>query len=238
MMHLLQALLWDVDGTLADTEESGHRPAFNDAFAQAGLDWFWDQATYRRLLQVSGGRERIRAWMEQQQRWPDAARHDTEQWIEALQRAKQKLYQQRLQQGLIALRPGVERVVLSAHAAGLQQAIVTTSGRSAVEGLLAAHPQLQGCFARWVCGEDVSRKKPDPEAYRLALQRLGLEGCSALAIEDSPQGLHAARGAELAVVITTADWHGERADLADAVLVVEHLDSQPTELADLRALLI
>ena len=238
MMHLLQALLWDVDGTLADTEESGHRPAFNDAFAQAGLDWFWDQATYRRLLQVSGGRERIRAWMEQQQHWPDAARHDTEQWIEALQRAKQKLYQQRLQQGLIALRPGVERVVLSAHAAGLQQAIVTTSGRSAVEALLAAHPQLQSCFAKWVCGEDVSRKKPDPEAYRLALQRLGLEGCSALAIEDSPQGLHAARGAELAVVITTADWHGERADLADAVLVVEHLDSQPTELADLRALLI
>ncbi len=237
MMHRLQALLWDVDGTLADTEERGHRPAFNAAFQQEGLDWHWDVLTYRRLLQVSGGRERIRAWLKEQAQWPEAAKHDTQAWIDQLQRNKQKFYRQRLEQGLIPLRPGIERVLLEAQAAGLLQAVVTTSGRSAVEGLLAGHLQLQTCFALMICGEDVSRKKPDPQAYRLALKTLGLDGASALAIEDSPQGMKAARGADLAVVITTADWHGEVADLADASLVVEHLDSKPTGLADLRDLL-
>ena len=237
MMHRLQALLWDVDGTLADTEENGHRPAFNAAFQKEGLDWHWDAQTYRRLLQVSGGRERIRAWMHEQDHWPEAANNDSEAWIEQLQLNKQQFYLQRITQGLIPLRPGIERVLLEAQAAGLRQAVVTTSGRNAVEGLLASHPQLQSCFALMICGEDVSRKKPDPQAYRPALQALGLEGASALAIEDSPQGMKAARGADLAVVITTADWHGEATDLADAALVMDHFDSKPTRLADLRDLL-
>lgn len=236
MMHRLQALLWDVDGTLADTEEAGHRPAFNTAFAEAGLPWHWNSTTYRRLLQVSGGRERIRAWMQEQGSQPEAAQPDPSAWINQLQQRKQHHYRQRLNQGLVPLRPGVERLLLEAHSAGVTQAVVTTSGRQAVEALLQRHQNLLACFTCWICGEDVEEKKPHPEAYRKAITRLGLDPAQALAIEDSPQGLRAARGADLKVVITTGDWHGTAEHLAEAALVQEHLDTSPTTLADLQAL--
>lgn len=237
MMPRLQALLWDVDGTLAETEEAGHRPAFNTAFAEAGLSWHWSSSTYRRLLQVSGGRERIRAWMQELGQQPEAAGPDPAAWIDQLQQRKQHHYRQRLNQGLVPLRPGVERLVLAAHAAGIAQAVVTTSGRQAVEALLQRHHTLLSCFSFWVCGDDVAHKKPHPEAYLQALTQLELDPAAALAIEDSPQGLRSARAAQLQVVITTGDWHGTAAQLAEAALVQEHLEAGPTELADLQALI-
>ena len=230
MMPRLQALLWDVDGTLADTEQQGHRPAFNAAFTAAGLPWHWDSSTYQRLLHTSGGRERILAWM-------DELGQRDEGLAAQLHRSKQQHYGDLLSRGAVPLRPGVLALACEAAAAGLQQWIVTTSGRAAVAALLQSTPELKACFAGWVCGEDVTRKKPDPEAYAMALEHLKLPASEVLAIEDSPQGLAAARGAGLEVVITTDNWSGGAAALAEAALVVEHLGQGPVTLQQLSALL-
>ena len=230
MMPRLQALLWDVDGTLADTEQLGHRLAFNAAFAAAGLPWHWDSRTYQRLLQTSGGRERIVAWM------AEVGQSD-EPLAAELHRSKQLHYSELLRRGGVPLRPGVMALAAEAAAAGLQQWIVTTSGRQAVAALLQGTPELEACFAGWICGDDVQRKKPDPEAYQLALSQLKLPASAALAIEDSPQGLRAARGAGLDVVITTDNWTGGADALAEAALVVEHLGQGPVTLEQLSALL-
>jgi HAD superfamily hydrolase (TIGR01509 family) len=123
--------------------------------------------------------------------------------LAALQRAKHGYYRQLVQAGELRLRPGVARLMAEAAANGLPQAIVTTSGREAVEALLLQLlPDLMPQLAVWVCGEDVERKKPDPEAYRLALARLGLPCTEVVAIEDSGNGLAAARQAGLATLVT------------------------------------
>ena len=125
-----------------------------------------------------------------------------------LHRSKQQHYRDRLKRGEVPLRPGVVALASEAAAAGLQQWIVTTSGRAAVAALLQSSPELSNCFGGWICGDDVQRKKPDPEAYQLALRHLKLPTAEVLAIEDSPQGLMAANGAGLEVVITTDNWSG------------------------------
>ena len=194
----LAALLWDVDGTLAETELDGHRPAFNRAFAELGLPWHWDEPTYLELLAISGGRERLRQFLAEAEGSPPAPA-----LVEALQAAKQRHYTALVAAGALRLRPGVRQLLAEAAAAGLRQVIVTTSGRAAVTALLQALlPELAGGFAFLVCGEDVARKKPDPEAYQLALERLGLPPGAALAIEDSGNGLAAACAAGLATLVT------------------------------------
>ncbi|MCX5932836.1 MAG: HAD-IA family hydrolase [Cyanobacteria bacterium] len=194
----LRALLWDVDGTLAETELDGHRVAFNRAFDQLGLPWQWDRATYIELLEISGGRERLRGFLQRQQGGePEAS------LLEALHQAKQLHYRQLVVAGEVQLRAGVRRLIEAAAAAGLQQAIVTTSGREAVAALLENQlRELSQLLPLRICAEDVAAKKPDPEAYRLALQRLGLEPGEAVALEDSPAGLAAATAAGLRCLVT------------------------------------
>jgi HAD superfamily hydrolase (TIGR01509 family) len=223
MMASLDALLWDVDGTLADTEQDGHRPSFNAAFAAAGCDWHWSRPVYARLLAVGGGRERLRTWMETRDDWPTEARRDPEGWVQRVHDHKTALYRQRLLEIGLPLRPGVERLLKEAAAAGLRQAVVTTSSRAAVAALLEGHCWMAPLFECRVCGEDVVAKKPDPEAYRTALAALGLTADHALALEDSAAGLQAARGAGLAVLITRCG--GEPGPLTGAVALVDDLDS-------------
>jgi len=196
----LRALLWDVDGTLAETELDGHRQAFNRAFAEEGLGWRWDVETYLRLLRISGGRERMRGFGR------DDGPSVSESQIERLQARKQVHYEQLVRSGAVGLRPGVRRLMLEAQAAGLAQAIVTTSGRASVRALIqSAGPDLAEALDFWVCGEDVERKKPDPEGYRRALARLAVRPEEALAIEDSANGLQAAAGAGLPCLVTLSD---------------------------------
>lgn len=216
-----QVLLWDVDGTLAETEQRGHRLAFNRAMADSGLPWQWDEPTYRGLLAVAGGRERLAAFLTRAEgSAPDPRRLD-----ELVQR-KQAHYRCLVESGELTLRPGVGRLMAAAAAAGLRQAIVTTSGRSSLE-VLQEHllGDLAGCLSFSICGEDVDRKKPDPQAYRLAVERLGSPADRALAIEDSVNGLRAARGAGLACLVTLGlDSVGEPPGLfAGATAVVEGL---------------
>jgi HAD superfamily hydrolase (TIGR01509 family) len=182
----LRALLWDVDGTLAETEHHGHRLAFNRAFAEAGVPLHWDGARYGALLRISGGHERLAfALAELQGSAPDPA------LVAELQARKQTHYASLLASGEL----------------GLAQAFVTTSARQAVAAL-AEHllGSLSDCFSVWVCGEDVVRKKPDCQAYRRALQLLGLTADQALALEDSAHGLDAAAGAGLACLVTLSHY--------------------------------
>lgn len=194
----LRALLWDVDGTLAETELDGHRIAFNRAFAEQGLPWQWDRSTYIGLLAISGGRERLRWFLQRRQGGePEAS------LLDALHQAKQVHYRELVVAGEVQLRPGVRRLIKAAAAAGLQQAIVTTSGREAVAALLENQLRDQSrLLPLRICADDVGAKKPDPEAYVLALQRLGLDPAQAVALEDSPAGLAAATAAGLRCLVT------------------------------------
>ncbi|MBD2550131.1 HAD-IA family hydrolase [Microcystis elabens FACHB-917] len=221
MAPALSALLWDVDGTLAETEFEGHRVAFNRSFEAAGLPWRWDRPTYGRLLAVGGGHERIAAFLEQAEGRP-AERG----LVEELQRRKQGFYAELVQRGGLGLRPGVARLVEAAAAAGLRQAIVTTSGRSAVRALLEGAPAALGrAFEFWVCGEDVARKKPDPEAYRRARVQLGEAAGGVLVLEDSPAGLAAATGAGLPclVCLSAATREQPEGRFSGALAVVDSL---------------
>jgi len=199
---MLKALLWDVDGTLAETERDGHRVAFNLAFAEAGLNWGWTEPRYAELLRVTGGRERILADMATR---PDAPSGNLvrDALARQLHARKNHFYAEQVAQGRVLARPGVVALIREAAAAGLVQAIVTTTSRSNVQALLPTllGPHWAACFSAVLCGEDTERKKPDPEVYTLALQRLGLAPNEALAIEDSTPGATAAHAAGVPLVL-------------------------------------
>ena len=216
---MLEALLWDVDGTLAETERDGHRVAFNRAFEALGLPWHWDSLRYGRLLRVTGGRERLLAAMAEEDDAPatDAAR---DALARELHRAKNRCYAQRVSEGGIELRPGVAELIADARARGLRQAIVTTTSRANVEALLGHHLGRTWAdrFDAVVCGEDVRAKKPDPEAHRLALAMLGLGARQAVAIEDSGPGAQAALSAGVPVVVTRSFYFQD--DPVEAALAI------------------
>jgi HAD superfamily hydrolase (TIGR01509 family) len=207
---VLRALLWDVDGTLAETERDGHRVAFNLAFEARGCAWHWDEPRYGELLRVAGGRERLLHDMAHR---PDAP-HDAagrEALARELHALKNRYYAERVAAGAVALRPGVAELMEDARAAGLAMAIVTTTSRCNVQALLDATLGSDGWrrFATVVAAEDAPRKKPDPQAYTLALARLGLAPSETLALEDSPAGLAAARAAGVPVVLTRSRYFAD-----------------------------
>ncbi len=215
------ALLWDVDGTLAETERDGHRRAFNRAFRQAGLSAHWDVEAYGELLAITGGAERLGAYLTRHEGQPPDP-----QRVAALHASKQRHYAALVAEGTLALRPGVRTLIEAAAAAGLRQAIVTTSGRGAVDALARQlFADLLGAFDVWVCGGDVARKKPHPEAYRMALELLHLEPREACAIEDSSAGLTAAVGAGLACVVSLSHYSAQEpvGRFAGAGAVVDQL---------------
>lgn len=203
-LFMLRALIFDVDGTLADTE-SAHRLAFNQAFAELGRAWVWDHATYTRLLDVSGGKERILHYWQQVQpevmAWPvDTVRTE----VERIHASKTVAYEHAVRDGSVPLRPGVQQLIVSAHAAGLKLAIATTTTPANIAALLGA--TLGADWAAYFAViEDASTapaKKPDPQVYVQALQRLGLPAADCMAFEDSANGLQAAQQARLATIIT------------------------------------
>ncbi len=223
---LPSALLWDVDGTLCETEEQGHRLAFNRAFREAGLPWSWDPATYRRLLAVSGGRERLAGYLRSVEGVEPAPER-----LDQLVARKQVHYGAIVRGGSLGLRGGVERLIREAAAAGVPQVIVTTSSRGAVEALMqAVMGELGGAFCFWICGEEVAAKKPDPQAYLLALARLEGDPERMVVLEDSGNGLAAARGAGLACLVTlsSVSAHEPLSVFAGAAAVVDGLGDGET----------
>lgn len=220
----LQALIFDVDGTLADTERDGHRPAFNAAFREAGLDWEWDAALYGELLAVAGGKERITHFV-RRHRPEYASRPDFAEFVAQLHRAKTRHYTRLAASGAIPLRLGVARLLQDARAAGLRLAIATTTTPENVSALLepALGPAAMSWFEAVGAGDVVPAKKPAPDIYLWVLARLGLAASACLAFEDSENGLRAAVGAGLATVVTPCDYT-RRQDFGRALTVIPGLD--------------
>ena len=203
-MGALKALVFDVDGTLADTEMA-HLAAFNQAFVEEGLDWRWDVPAYTKLLEISGGKERMLHYWKQVH--PDVKDIDgggLKDTIDRLHAMKTAAYENAVQSGAVQLRPGVLALIQSAHAAGLRLAIATTTSPVNIAVLLrnAIGPDWKDLFAVIEDASTAPKKKPHPQVYTQTLTRLGLSGADCLAFEDSANGLNAAKSASLPVIVT------------------------------------
>ncbi len=229
----LKALIFDVDGTLADTE-SAHREAFNAAFAAAGLTWHWDASRYGDLLRVTGGKERVAHFIDTLP-LEEAEKARLRARVPALHADKTRRYAQRVAAGQVMLRPGIARLISEASAAGVRLALATTTSPQNVEALIAATLGAGALdwFASRVCGDAVAAKKPAPDAYLRALAELGLQAGECVALEDSANGLRAARAAGLCTIVTPTGWSAGE-DFSDAALVLPQLGDRahPLEASD------
>lgn len=211
----LRALIFDFDGTIAETERFGHRLAYNEAFAELGMTERWDEAAYGDWLAVAGGRERLEAYFAREK--PALAPADREALAKRVHETKRRRFDA-IGPRLTA-RPGVERLVAEARAAGLRVAIATTASPDGVNAFFAGNRKLGDAFDVVAAGDDVPLKKPAPDIYRLALERLGCAAAEALAFEDSAIGVRSARAAGLAVLVTPSGYTAnEPFDGAAAVL--------------------
>ncbi len=223
-----RAIIFDVDGTLAETEET-HRKAFNRAFQGAGLSWSWDQALYRKLLAVTGGKERIRHFIENY--GPEGApTEDLDGFIRALHAEKTTAYTQMVNDGNLELRPGVEEAIASAIRRGYRLAIATTTTPANLDALLEATlgDIGQGLFEVICAGDSVPNKKPAPDVYVKALEELDLPAASCIAIEDSRNGLLSASAAGIATIVSPSIYTRDE-NFDEAALVIDDLESLDIE---------
>lgn len=202
-MKELKALLFDVDGTLADTED-GHLVAFNHTFAEYGLDWNWSEELYDELLSVTGGRERIKFYIDQYNpvfEQPD----DLDAFIAQMHKDKTNYFIQLMTEGGIPLRPGVKRLINEAREQGMRLAITTTTSPANVEALLvsAMDPNAMSWFEVIAAGDMVKAKKPAPDVYLYALEKMGLSADECIALEDSENGIRSSQGAGIKTIIAT-----------------------------------
>ncbi|WP_136656715.1 HAD-IA family hydrolase [Nitratireductor sp. XY-223] len=220
----VRALIFDVDGTLAETEDL-HRLAFNRAFEIAGIDWVWSRDLYARLLRVTGGRERIRFYADE----TGAADIDSA----ALHRTKTEIYNGFMSPGVLELRPGIERLIRRARDGGLKLAIATTTSRANIDSLFGATMGKGALdwFASIRSGEDVRNKKPDPEVFELVLADLDLPPEDCIVFEDSENGLRAAKALSLPTVVTPSIYTWDN-QFSAADLVVRTVD-EPFSMREL-----
>ena|SRR5487761_2210221 len=214
----VRALIFDVDGTLAETEEV-HRAAFNRVFDEEGLPWRWDIDLYRDLLRTTGGKERMRLYAGM------IGGALSEDQLARMHLRKNEHYGTMVRSGETSLRPGVETLIRSARAAGLALAICTTTSRANIEALIGATLGEGGLsiFKSIVAGEDVAVKKPAPDAYLAALAELGLAPQDCLAFEDSRNGLAAARAAGVPTIVTPG-LYTTHENFEGAAAILPHLE--------------
>lgn len=220
-MSKLEALIFDVDGTLADTERDGHRVAFNQAFDEAGLGWDWTVELYGELLQVTGGKERIRLYVE---KFLEEFELDEDilEFAARLHKRKTHFYLELLQSGAIPLRPGVERLINEAREAGLRLAISTTTTPANVTYLLSATLGKESIdwFEVIAAGDIVPAKKPAPDIYTWAMEQMNISPDACLAFEDSLNGVKSSLSADLKTLITVNGYTKDD-DFTGAVLVLD-----------------
>lgn len=224
-MRKLKALIFDVDGTLAETERDGHRVAFNRTFAELGLDWHWSIPLYGQLLKISGGKERIHFYLDQY--CPEFEYSgDLSQFIADLHQRKTQHYRQLLSQGKIPLRPGVKRLIAEAYSQQIRLAIATTS---ALPNALALLEQTldPSWFEVIAAGDIVPAKKPAGDIYHYVLKKMNLTPADCLVVEDSEHGLTAATEAGLKTIVTVNDYTQEQ-NFTEALLVIDNL-GEPTQ---------
>ena len=229
----LRAILLDVDGTVADTERYGHRPAYNRAFRKLGLKVQWSPKLYRKLLEQPGGKERVLHYIEHYK--PELGAHaaeaakDPKGFASRVHALKSLYFRRYLRKGQVPLRPGIARLIREADAAGLRVALVSNASRASLRPVLeyGLGKELAERIDLVVSGEDVARKKPFPDTYLLALKKLGFAANECVALEDSAMGLKAAVAAGVPTIVTTnANTEGE--DFSSAVMVVECLSEGDT----------
>ncbi len=234
----MDALIFDCDGVLVDTERDGHRVAFNRAFATLGFSFDWSVEEYGELLKIGGGKERMRSYFDKIG-WPvKPVDHDA--LIKRLHEHKTDYFIQLIETGELPVRSGINRIVDEAHAAGTKLAVCSTSNERAVTGVVSRllGPDRHAKFSAIFAGDVVSRKKPDPAIYELAIDRLKLDSGRCLVIEDSHNGLLAAAGAGIACAITTSAYTVTE-DFSKAAAVYPELGDPPgshVRLSDLERL--
>lgn len=219
----LEALIFDVDGTLADTEKDGHLAAFNAAFADEGLDWHWDAELYGKLLAVTGGKERMNYYIDQFR--PDYEKPaDFDDMVIALHASKTRHYTDLMDQGLVPLRPGVLRLINEARAAGLRLAIATTTTPINVTALLrnAISPEAESWFEVIGAGDHAKDKKPASDIYHYVLKEMNINPENCLAFEDSENGIKASLGASLKTIITLNGYTADH-NFDGALIVLDHM---------------
>ncbi|MGK7928759.1 MAG: HAD family hydrolase [Spirulina sp.] len=228
---MLKALIFDVDGTLAETERDGHRVAFNRAFTEAGLDWNWSRTLYGQLLPVAGGKERIRFYIQyycQDFNPPDRL----DEFIADLHRQKTQHYYDLLRRGELPLRPGVKRLIEEARDRDLRLAIATTSSHPTTIALLqnSLDPDW---FEVIAAGDIVPQKKPAADIYLYVLEKLNLDSGECIVFEDSEAGLQAATGANLKTILT-ANNYTKNQNFAKATLILNSLGEPDRPFLSLR----
>ncbi len=217
-----KALIFDVDGTLAETEEV-HRRAFNKAFADAGLEWHWSRERYRELLKTSGGKERILRFINEEV--PEfQQREGLEAWIAERHKAKTRFYAEMMAAGEVELRPGVERLIREARDAGIRLAIATTTTTANIDALFAA--TLGSDALDWFevigAAEQAPNKKPDPSVYNWVIEQLDLPPGDCIAVEDTRNGVLAASAAAIPVIVTES-FYSAGEDFSGALAVMSNL---------------
>lgn len=222
----MQALIFDCDGVIVDTERDGHRLAFNAAFREVGLDAEWDVALYGKLLGTAGGKERMRRYFDERG-WP-RSHPDRDALVQRLHERKTELFMSVIAEGRLPLRPGIARLVDEARADALPLAVCSTSNERAVGLILRTMlgPERVAAFAVVLAGDVVKRKKPDPEIYLLASRTLGLPPASCVVVEDSRNGLLAAKAAGMKCFVTRSGYTGGE-DFSEADAVVDDLGEPP-----------
>lgn len=236
-MRRVEALIFDVDGTLADTEEL-HRQAFNGAFRALGLEWSWDPVLYGQLLRVTGGKERLASYIDGLQ-ISAGERSRLRGLVPALHGAKTRCYRELIELGPVRARPGVQRLMHEARQAGVRLAIASTTFPENIEPLIRSGfgSDALNWFGTIATGDIVLNKKPAPDIYHAALKALRVAPAGAIAVEDSAIGVQSAKGAGLFTLATPSLWTRSQ-DLSAADLVLESLGDpdEPLSAVDERRL--
>jgi len=219
-----KAIIFDVDGTLSETEET-HRKAFNRAFLNAGLSWNWDRDLYSRLLGVTGGKERIRHYLGNHD-VDGAPSDDIDEFVRSIHKDKTAIYTDMVTNGEVSLRPGIKELIIDAKANGFRLAIATTTTPANVDALLSATLDIESRnFFEVICaGDSVVNKKPAPDVFIQALKELDLPVEKCVALEDSRNGLLSAHGAGIATVVTPGIYTDSQ-QFDEAALVIENLST-------------
>jgi HAD superfamily hydrolase (TIGR01509 family) len=232
-MGQIKGFFFDQDGVIIDTEKDGHRVAFNRTFKDFGFDFEWSVEDYHGLLQVAGGKERMRHYLHTAGFDKRVDSSEEDDLIKKMHQHKTQLFVRLLESNDLPLRPGIHRMMREINRLGLTLGVCTTSSQHSAQAV--THIMLNDIrFDVVLAGDVVSKKKPDPEIYLLALERTGLRPKEAIVIEDSHNGIAAAKAAGMYVVATT-NYYTEKEDLSQADIVVTCLGDPEGERGELRA---